>query len=99
MQNVLEESIQEIFLRLRELEAGYCQCLHCKDDVVTHALNQAKPRYISGGGIGSAVTRVNLGKDQAQAEMAVIVMQAMRRVQRNPRHGPEGFIGLGVAVR
>jgi hypothetical protein len=29
----------------------------------------------------------------------VIVMQAMRRVQRNPRHGPEGFIGLGVAVR
>jgi hypothetical protein len=31
--------------------------------------------------------------------MAVIVMQAMRRVQRNPRHGPEGFVGLGVAVR
>jgi hypothetical protein len=99
MQNVLEESVHEIFNRLRQMEAGYCQCSHCQDDVITHALNHARPRYISGTAVGSAVTRVALAKDQAQAEMAVIVLEAMRRVQRNPRHGPEGYIGLGVAVR
>jgi hypothetical protein len=99
MENVLEESVHEIFLRLREMEAGYCQCPKCQDDVVTHALNHARPRYISGAVIGSAVTRVALRKDQAQAEMAVIVLEAMRRVQRNPRHGPEGHLGLGAAVR
>jgi len=99
MQNVLEESVHEVFLRLRGMEAGYCHCPRCQDDVITHALNHAKPRYISGAGVGSAVTRVSLSRDQAQAEVAVIVLEAMRRVQRNPRHGPEGFVALGAAMR
>ncbi len=99
MQNVLEESVFETFVRLRDMEAGYCHCAKCQDDVITHALNNARPRYISGAGIGSAVTRVRLSRDQAQAEVAVIVLEAMRRVQRNPRHGPEGFVRMGGAVR
>jgi hypothetical protein len=99
MQNVLEESVNEVFLRLRDMEAGYCHCARCRDDVITHALNHAKPRYISGSGVGSAVTRVKLTRDQSQAEVAVIVLEAMRRVQRNPRHGPEGFVSLGAAMR
>ena len=102
MQNVLEESVHEVFYRLRDLEAGYFHCAKCQDDVITHALNHARPRYISGNGVGSAVTRVALTRDQAQAEVAVLVLEAMRRVQRNPRHGPEAFVpqaGGGSAVR
>jgi hypothetical protein len=101
MQNVLEESVQEVFLRLRDLEAGYCHCPKCQDDVITHALNHARPRYISGHGVGSAVTRVALTRDQAQAEVAVLVLEAMRRVQRNPRHGQESFVpgSGGASVR
>ena len=100
MQNLLEESVQEVFARLRDLEAGYCHCTKCQDDVITHALNHARPRYTSGNGVGSAVTRVALTRDQAQAELAVLVLEAMRRVQRNPRHGPEAFVGTqGGAVR
>ena len=99
MENALEDAVHEVFLRLRELEAGYCHCPHCQDDVITHALNHAKPRYISGAAIGSAVTRVALTRDQAQAEVAVLVLEAMRRVQRNPRHGPEAFVAQGVVVR
>ncbi len=98
MQNVLEESVREVFTRLRELEAGYCYCSKCSDDVKTHALNHARPRYISGVGVGSAVTRVSLTRDQAQAEVAVIVLEAMRRVQRNPRHGPEEYVPHGAAA-
>jgi len=92
MPNALEESVHEVFYRLRDMEAGYCHCPHCQDDVITHALNHAKPRYISGAAVGAAVTRVALTRDQAQAEVAVLVLEAMRRVQRNPRHGPEGFV-------
>ena len=99
MKNVLEEAVGEIFEQLRDHEAGFCACEQCHDDVVTHALNKARPRYISGSAVGSAVTRVSLAQEQARAEIAVLVLEAMRRVQRNPRHGPEGFISLGGAVR
>ena len=98
MQNVLEEALTEIFEQLRNREAGFCACEQCHDDVVTHALNKARPRYISGNAVGSAVTRVALTQDQARAEIAVLVLEAMRRVQRNPRHGPEGFVPTGGGV-
>ena len=62
-------------------------------------MNKAKPRYSSGSVVGSAVTRVSLTQDQTRAEIAVLVLEAMRRVQRNPRHGPEGFLLLGGMVR
>ena len=95
MKNVLEEAVHEVFEQLRLKEAGFCACEKCHDDVITHTLNKARPRYISGTGIGSAVTRVSLTQEQARAEIAVLVLEAMRRVQRNPRHGPEGFVLLG----
>lgn len=99
MQNLLEESVHEVFEHLRTMEAGFCSCAQCYDDVITHTLNKARPRYISGSLIGSAVTRVALTQEQARAEIAVLVLEAMRRVQRNPRHGPEGFVGLGELMR
>jgi hypothetical protein len=99
MKNVLEEAVVEIFSQLRDREAGFCACEQCHDDVITHALNKARPRYISGSAVGSAVTRVSLSQEQARAEIAVLVLEAMRRVQRNPRHGPEGFVVLGGGVR
>ena len=99
MQNLLEEAVTEIFEQLRDREAGFCACAQCHDDVLTHALNKARPRYSSGSAVGSAVTRASLVQDQARAEIAVLVLEAMRRVQRNPRHGPEGFVLVGGSVR
>jgi hypothetical protein len=98
MQNLLEDAVVEIFEKLRATEAGYCHCARCFDDVIAHALNKARPRYSSGSTLGSTITRVSLAQEQARAEIAVVVLEAMRRVQRNPRHGPEGFVILGGAV-
>lgn len=98
MRNVLEESVLEIFEQLRLREAGYCACAQCRDDVIAHTLNKARPRYVSGSLVGSAVTRVALSQDQMRAEIAVLVLEAMRRVQRNPRHGPEAFVATEGAV-
>lgn len=99
MQNLLEAAVTEVFASLRAMEAGFCHCPQCRDDVVAHALNKARPRYVSGTAVGAAVTRVSLAQEQARAEIAVLVLEAMRRVQRNPRHGPEGFVALEGAMR
>lgn len=86
MKNALEEIVDEVFGTLRGRDARFCPCSQCRDDVITHTLNNARPRYISGSLIGSAVTRVALSHEQARAEMAVLVLDAMRRVAANPRH-------------
>ena len=77
MHNALEEVVGEVFEQLAQ---------RMRDDVITHTLNQARPRYISGSLIGSAVTRVALSHGQARAELAVLVLDAMRRVTARPRH-------------
>jgi hypothetical protein len=86
MKNALEEVVAEIFEQLRPSDARFCHCEQCHDDVLTHALNKARPRYISGSLIGSAVTRVALEHGQVRAEIAVLVLEAMRRVTAHPRH-------------
>ena len=96
MKNALEEVIGTLADQVRKTTgAEYCACADCKDDVITATLNKARPRYVSGGTIGAAVTRVNLSSDQARAEISVLVLEAMRRVKANPRHGPEGFVKPG----
>lgn len=86
MHNALEEVIGEVFDQVALGGARFCDCLQCRDDVITLALNQARPRYVSRSLIGSAVTRVALSHEQARAELAVVVLEAMRRVAARPRH-------------
>jgi hypothetical protein len=88
MKNALEETVTDVFTRLKQADASFCTCLQCHDDVITRALNKARPRYISGSPVGSAVTRVALSHEQARAEIAVLQLEAMRLVRDNPRHHP-----------
>lgn len=97
MKNALEEVVHDVFEQLLFGNARFCHCAHCRDDVIAHALNQAHPRYIGGSPIGSAVTRVALSHDQARAEVAVLVLEAMRRVAAHPRHDDsESTVGGGA---
>jgi hypothetical protein len=86
MKNALEEIADEVFEQLRSRHAGFCDCVQCRDDVITHALNKIRPRYISGSPVGSAVTRVVLSHHQARAEMFVVMLDAMDVVRAKPRH-------------
>jgi competence protein ComFB len=96
MKNALEELVFEVYRQLQTRHPEFCTCERCHDDVIAQALNKARPRYIGGSPIGAAVTRVSLDGDQAKAEIAVLVFDAMRRVQMNPRHGPEeDYVPLG----
>jgi hypothetical protein len=87
--NALEEAIIEAYGALRETGPSFCGCARCREDVITMALNQARPRYVVGDPLGAAVTRVALTRDQMRAELSVIVLEAIRRVGAAPRHPKE----------
>jgi competence protein ComFB len=86
MTNLIEEVLSEMLETLRPSVAGFCRCSQCRDDVLTMALNQIKPRYTSGARRGSVITRAELVQDQARAEFTVVMLDAMQRVAASPRH-------------
>lgn len=96
MRNALEEITDEEFTRLRALDAEFCACAQCRDDVITRALNKIRPRYVSGAPIGAAVTRAALAHHQVRTELAVVLLDAMRVVRAQPRHSlPTGTAAPG----
>ena len=96
MKNALEELVLDVYRQLKARHEEFCSCERCHDDVIAQTLNKARPRYIGGSPLGAAVTRVSLSGDQARAEISVLVFEAMRRVNQNPRHGPDDYVPLGA---
>lgn len=88
MKNVVEEIVSREYDKMRPTVAGFCGCEVCRDDVLVFALNRVKPRYVSQL-MGEVVTNVNMGKDQAVADVTVAIVDAFRRVQASPRPGVE----------
>ena len=86
MKNLLEGAVRETYDELRAANPSYCSCALCQEDVLARALNLAHPRYTGGTTMGQALISVDLQKDQTRAELAVLVMEAMRRVAANPQH-------------
>jgi hypothetical protein len=93
MINALEEAVRAVHRALLRDHVEFCACPRCADDVAMLALNQAKPRYVDSA-IGAAVTRVALSQDGAKAEIAVVVLDAMRRIAAHPRHDEESSAGM-----
>ncbi|HJU75932.1 MAG TPA: late competence development ComFB family protein [Gemmatimonadaceae bacterium] len=85
MINAIEEVVREVYVQVRDREEGFCTCAQCEDDVIRHTMNHLRPRYV-GTTVGSAITRVSLSLEQARAEVAVVLLDAMRRVAQNPLH-------------
>jgi competence protein ComFB len=91
MKNLIEDEVRALYQELRAKEPTFCACERCRDDVLSLALNHLTPRYVSGAfPAWEAITRVELSRDQRRAQLAVIVLEAMRRVGQNPNHPPEG---------
>lgn len=86
MKNLLEGAVLSIYRELRAQHPQFCACESCQADVLAFALNVAHPRYTAGGDMGQALIAVDLQRDQTRATLAVIVLDAMRRVAANPRH-------------
>ena len=85
MINAIEEVVREVYTQVREREVGFCSCSQCEDDVLRHTMNHLRPRYV-GTPVGAAVTRAALSFEQTRAEVAVVVLEAMHLVAKNPMH-------------
>jgi competence protein ComFB len=86
MKNLLEGAIEAVYADLRAQNPVFCACENCRTDVMAIALNSARPRYGGGADVGHALMAVDLQKDQTRATIAVLVLDAMRRVASSPRH-------------
>lgn len=87
MKNLVEEMVREIHGQLLAKGAGFCACQQCADDVSAWVLNHLRPRYANTG-TGWALANLELRSDQGRAELAVWVLDAMKRVAASPRHDP-----------
>src|SRR5207253_3089662 len=94
MTNALEEAIRATYAGLIASNAEFCSCEQCRADVLTLALNHARPRYVTSNTLGAAVTRVALSQDASKGELAVIVYGAMRKVAEDPRHSSPPAAGM-----
>ena len=86
MENLLEGAVRSIFRELRAKDPAFCTCKQCEDDVLAYALNNSRPRYSGGSPTGSALVSVELQRDQTRASLAVLILDAMRKVASNPDH-------------
>jgi competence protein ComFB len=87
MKNALEAPLRSIYQTLRKQHPEFCACERCQDDVMALALNNTRPRYVSGTPpLGEVITGVQLNYDQTRAQLTVVVFEAMRKVAANPRH-------------
>lgn len=86
MKNLIERAIVEIYDELRATRPESCACDACRSDVLALALSAARPRYTGGTDLGEALIALDLQRDQTRAALAVLVLDAMRRVAANPRH-------------
>ena len=86
MKNLLEDAVLRIYEDLVAKTPGACACESCKEDALAYVLNKTRPRYSGGTDTGMALIALDLQKDQTRAQLAVVVMDAIRRVAANPRH-------------
>ena len=86
MKNLLEDAVLRIYEDLVAKTPSACACGSCKEDALAYVLNKTRPRYSGGTDTGMALIALDLQKDQTRAQLAVVVMDAIRRVAANPRH-------------
>ena len=85
MRNLDERVVREIHGELKVKHPEFCTCAQCADDVVALVLNHSQPRYATTD-TGTALANLDMWGDETRAELAVLVLDAMKRVAKEPRH-------------
>jgi hypothetical protein len=93
IRNLMEEHVASAYESLRSHFPEFCGCDVCRDDALVYTLNRVPPRYVASV-TGSAVTEVNLEKDQSRAPIEVAMMEGLRKISAAPRCD-----GKGRAIR
>ncbi|HEY7635890.1 MAG TPA: late competence development ComFB family protein [Gemmatimonadales bacterium] len=89
IRNLAEDHVVWAYDALRSHFPDFCGCDLCRDDALVFTLNRIPPRYVATVA-GSAVTELNLEKDQNRAAIEVAMMEALRKITLAPRCGGKG---------
>jgi hypothetical protein len=82
--NLVEAHVVAAYDAMRPHFPDFCGCETCREDALVFTLNRIPARYVSSS-TGSAVTEVNLEKEQSRAAIEVAMMDALRRISLAPR--------------
>ncbi len=89
--NLVEEHVLTAYDAMRPHFPDFCGCELCREDALVYTLNRIPARYVSTA-TGSAVTGVNLEKEQSRAAIEVAMMDGLRKISLAPRCGKRGKV-------
>ena len=89
--NLVEEHVVAAYDAMRPHFPEFCGCQVCREDALVYTLNRIPARYVSST-TGSAVTEVNLEKEQSRAAIEVAMMEGLRKISLAPRCGIRGRV-------
>jgi Late competence development protein ComFB len=84
IQNLVEAHVVSAYDAMRPHFPDFCGCDTCREDALVYSLNRIPARYVSST-TGSAVTEVNLEKEQSRAAIEVTMMEGLRKISLAPR--------------
>lgn len=88
--NVMEEYVLQ---KLDEVwdSLDCCKCDQCRDDIVSYALNQLKPRYVSTEK-GKVFVKVDTMSSQFEVDILTAIYEGVAIVKKNPRHSQSSAV-------
>jgi late competence development protein ComFB len=82
--NLVEQHVVAAYDAMRPHFPDFCGCETCREDALVYTLNRTPARYVASN-TGTAVTEVNLEKEQSRAAIEVAMMDALRKISLAPR--------------
>jgi len=84
LKNVMEEIVSQTIDDVRKYH-DFCDCPQCRLDISAIALNKVPARYVVSSK-GETYGRAELLAMQQDLDVLSIVLDAVKLVQKNPRH-------------
>jgi competence protein ComFB len=88
LKNLMEAVVSQAIDDIRK-HYIFCSCSRCRLDITAIALNKILPRYVVSEK-GESYGRAELLAMQGDLDILSIVLDSVKKVQQNPRHGSEG---------
>lgn len=83
--NYMEQIVQEGLNQLLNERTDICTCEQCKTEMITYALNNLPPKYVSSHK-GEIYTKVDEMNTQLNADILKVLVKAVNQISENPRH-------------
>ncbi len=85
LKNYMEQVVTEKLDDLLKDRTDICTCKQCRTEMITHALNNLPPRYVSSHQ-GEIYSKIDEMSTQYTADISRCLTNAIKVVSSNPRH-------------